>query len=124
LDAIDDGELDPDSFRPGTLDVLAQHVLAIACSGPFEEAELLAEIRSAAPYSGLRDETFREILNFVATGDSAWRADDRFRGIVEDAPGRWRLARPVIAQQHRMNAGVIVEQPLMDVRFKGGRRLG
>ena len=23
-----------------------------------------------------------------------------------------------------MNAGVIVEQPLMDVRFKGGRRLG
>src|SRR4029453_35995 len=28
------------------------------------------------------------------------------------------------ALQHRMNAGVIVEQPLMDVRFRGGRRLG
>lgn len=124
LDAIGDGELDPDIFRPGTLDVLAQHVLAMACAGPFEEDALLAEIRSAAPYAGLKDETFREILNFVATGGYALKAYDRFRRIVEETPGRWRLARPVIAQQHRMNAGVIVEQPLMDVRFRGGRRLG
>jgi ATP-dependent Lhr-like helicase len=124
LDAIGDGELDPESFRPGTLDVLAQHVMAIACAGPFDETELLAEIRSAAPYAGLRQETFREILGFVATGGYALKAYDRFRRIVEEAPGHWRLARPVIAQQHRMNAGVIVEQPLMDVRFKGGRRLG
>ena len=124
LDAIDDGELDPESFRSGTLDVLAQHVLAIACAGPFDEEALLAEIRSAAPYAGLKSETFREILNFVATGGYALKAYDRFRRIVEEAPGRWRLARPAIAQQHRMNAGVIVEQPLMDVRFKGGRKLG
>jgi ATP-dependent Lhr-like helicase len=124
LDAIGDGELDPESFRPGTLDVLAQHVLAVACSGPFDEAELLDEIRSAAPYSGLKDDTFREILNFVATGGYALKAYDRFRRIVEEAPGRWRLAKPAFAVQHRMNAGVIVEQPLMDVRFKGGRKLG
>ena len=38
LDAIDDGELDPENFRPGALDVLAQHILAVACAGPFEEA--------------------------------------------------------------------------------------
>ena len=44
--------------------MLAQHVLAVACAGPFDEAELLAEIRSAAPYAGLKDETFREILEF------------------------------------------------------------
>ncbi len=124
LDAIDDGELDPKIFRPGTLDVLAQHVLAVACSGPFDEAGLLAEIRSAAPYAGLKDEAFREILSFVATGGYALKAYDRFQRIVEEAPGRWRLAKPAIAAQHRMNAGVIVEQPLMDVRFKGGRRLG
>lgn len=126
LDAIDDGELDPEIFRPGTLDVLAQHVLAVACAGPFDEAQLLDEIRSAAPYAGLKDATFREILSFVATGGYALKAYDRFRRIVEEpaASGHWRLAKPTIAQQHRMNAGVIVEQPLMDVRFKGGRRLG
>ncbi len=124
LDAVGEGELDPESVRPGTLDTLAQHVLAVACAEPFEEADLLAEIRSAAPYAGLKKESFREILNFVATGGYALKAYDRFRRIVEDAPGRWRLSRPAIAVQHRMNAGVIVEQPLMDVRFKGGRKLG
>ena len=58
LDAIEDGELDPDIFRPGTLDVLAQHVLARGLRGPFDEEELLAEVRSAAPYAGLTDERF------------------------------------------------------------------
>src|SRR5438045_7128805 len=36
----------------------------------------------------------------------------------------WRIARPAIAQQHRLNAGVIVEQPLLTVRFRNGRKLG
>ena len=31
---------------------------------------------------------------------------------------------PAIAQQHRLNAGVIVEQPLLTVRFRNGRKLG
>jgi len=124
IDAIDEGELDPETFRPGTLDVLAQHVLATACAGPFSEAALLAEIRSAAPYAALGDEQFREILEFIATGGYALKAYDRFRRIVQSAPGVWRLARLAVAQQHRMNAGVIVEQPLMDVRFRGGRKLG
>ena len=34
LDAVDARELDPEIFRPGTLDVLAQHILAVACAGP------------------------------------------------------------------------------------------
>jgi ATP-dependent helicase Lhr and Lhr-like helicase len=124
LDAIDDLELDPEIFRPGTLDVLAQHILAVACAAPFQEQELLAEIRSAAPYAGLRDETFVEVLNFIATGGYALKAYDRFRRLVPEADGIWRIAKPAIAVQHRMNAGIIVEQPLMDVRFRGGRRLG
>jgi len=124
LDAIDEGELDPESFRPGTLDVLAQHVLAMACAEPFDPDALLAEIRSATPYAGLREETFEEILNFIATGGYSLKAYDRFRRLVRDPDGRWRIARPAIAQQHRLNAGVIVEQPLLNVRLRGGRRLG
>jgi ATP-dependent Lhr-like helicase len=124
LDAIDEGELDPENFRPGTLDVLAQHILAIAVAAPFEERQLLAEIRSAAPYAGLKDDTFAEVLNFIATGGYALKAYDRFRRLVREPDGKWRIARPQIAQQHRLNAGVIVEQPLLTVRFRNGRRLG
>ncbi len=124
LDAVEEGELDPETFRPGALDVLAQHILAVACAGPFEESELLAEIRSAAPYAGLRDETFAEVLSFIATGGYALKAYDKFRRLVPEGDGRWRIARPAVAVQHRMNAGIIVESPLMAVRFKNGRKLG
>ncbi len=124
LDAIDEGELDPETFRPGTLDVLSQHILGVACAAPFEERELLAEIRSAAPYAGLKDATFAEVLSFIATGGYALKAYDKFRRLVPEGDGRWRIARPIVSQQHRMNAGVIVEQPLLTVRFRGGRRLG
>jgi ATP-dependent Lhr-like helicase len=124
LDAIEDGELDPEVFRPGALDVLAQHILAMAVAAPFQEDELLEEIRSAAPYAGLRKETFDEILSFIATGGYALKAYDRFRRLVSEAGGMWRIARPSVAQQHRLNAGVIVEQPLLSVRFRNGRKLG
>ena len=124
LDAIADGELDPETFRPGALDVLAQHILAMACAALFEEQGLLAEIRSAAPYRDLKDETFDEILNFIATGGYALKAYDRFRRLVREPDGQWRITRPAVALQHRLNAGVIVEQPLLTVRFRNGRKLG
>jgi ATP-dependent Lhr-like helicase len=124
LDAVDDGELDPEVFRPGALDVLAQHILAMAVAAPFQQSELLAEVRSAAPYAGLKDETFDEILNFIATGGYALKAYDKFRRLVPEPGGVWRIAKPIVAQQHRLNAGVIVEQPLLSVRFKNGRKLG
>ena len=124
LDAIGEGELDPELFRPGALDVLAQHILAMAVAAPFRRDELLTEVRSAVPYAGLRNETFDEVLNFIATGGSALKAYDRFRRLVPEPGGVWRIARPAVAQQHRLNAGVIVEQPLLTVRFRNGRRLG
>ena len=124
LDAIDARELDPEIFRPGTLDVLAQHILAIACAGPFDEADLLAEVRSAAPYAGLKDDIWRRVLDYISTGGYALRAYDKFKRLVEFAPGQWRITRPQVAAQHRLNAGVIVDQPMMDVRFGNGRMLG
>ncbi|HEV2595660.1 MAG TPA: ligase-associated DNA damage response DEXH box helicase [Sphingomicrobium sp.] len=124
LDAIHEGELDPEIFRSGALDVLAQHILAMAVSLPFQEDELLEEVRSAAPYTELKKETFEEILGFIATGGYALRAYDRFRRLVPEPGGMWRIAKPQIAQQHRLNAGVIVEQPLLTVRFRNGRKLG
>ena len=104
--------------------MLAQHILAMAVAAPFQQDELLAEVRSAAPYAGLKQETFEEILNFIATGGYALKAYDRFRRLVPEAGGMWRIAKPSVAQQHRLNAGVIVEQPLLTVRFRNGRKLG
>ena len=128
LDAVDAGELDPDTFRPGALDVLAQHILGIACAGPFDEIELLAEVNSAAPYAGLTHEVFSRVLAYIATGGYALKAYDKYRRLTADTsvPGRsrWRITTPGVALQHRLNAGIIVDSPMMDIRFGNGRMLG
>ena len=124
LDAIEEGELDAEVFRPGALDVLAQHVMAVACAAPFHEKTLLDEVRGAAPYAGLDEQTFSAILAFIENGGYALRAYDRFKRLTRDPDGSWRVSHPRFIQQHRMNAGIIVDAPLLDVRFRNGRKLG
>ena len=124
LDAIEEGALDSEYFRPGALDVLAQHIMALACAAPFREEEMLEEVRSAAPYAGLGEETFLAILSFIESGGYALKAYDRFKRIARDPDGLWRVSHPRFIQQHRMNAGIIVDTPLYYVRFRNGRLLG
>jgi len=124
LDAVEAGELDVDIFRSGSLDVLAQHLLACACAAPFDEATMLAEVQAALPFSALAPELFAHVLDFIATGGYALRAYDRFRRLAKGPDGTWRITHPRVMQQHRMNAGIIVEAAMLTVRFKNGRRLG
>ncbi len=124
LDAVEANELDGDVFRAGGLDVLAQHIMACACAAPFEEAEMLAEVRTAAPFRDLNAETFERVLGLIATGGYALKAYDKFRRLVREPDGRWRISHPKFAAQHRLNAGIIVDTPMLNVRFKNGRRLG
>ncbi|WP_194150977.1 ligase-associated DNA damage response DEXH box helicase [Sphingomonas glacialis] len=124
LDAVDAGELDPDIFRMGGLDVLAQHIMACACAAPFREDEMFSEIRSALPYSALTDETFSRVLGFIRDGGYALQAYDKFKRLTQDADGLWRVSHPKFVAQHRLNAGIIVEATMLTVRFKNGRSLG
>jgi len=123
LDAVEEGELDRDLFRPGALDVLAQHIMGLACAAPFRAETLLAEIRTAAPYAALTRETFDRVLRFIESGGYALRAYDRFKRLTEQ-DGVWRVSHPRFVAQHRMNAGIIVEATMLDVRLGNGRRLG
>jgi len=123
-DAVNEGQRDGEDFRPGALDVLAQHVMGLACAGPFDEAELLAELRSSLAYAWLDAATLARVLDFVATGGYSLRAYDRFRRIVRERDGTWRLTHPEQAHRHRMNAGIIVDSEMLDVRFRNGRSLG
>ncbi|WJM28106.1 ligase-associated DNA damage response DEXH box helicase [Novosphingobium resinovorum] len=123
-EAVREGQRDGDAFRPGGLDVLAQHVMAMACAGPFREEALLAEVRSSLSYAWVDETIFARVLEFVATGGYALRAYDRFRRIVRDRDGTWRLTHPEHAARHRLNAGIIVDAEMLDVRFRNGRSLG
>jgi len=124
LDAVEAGELDAELFRPGALDVLAQHLMACACAEPFDAAEMLQEVRAALPYSALDAETFDRVLHYIAEGGYALKAYDRFKRLTKGVDGLWRVSHPRFVQQHRLNAGIIVDAPTLTVRFRNGRRLG
>jgi ATP-dependent helicase Lhr and Lhr-like helicase len=124
LDAIKAGERDGDPFRPGGLDVLAQHIMACACAAPFDAATLFAEVRSAAPFEDVDFATFERLLHLISTGGYALKAYDKFRRLVHGPDGLWRVTHPKFAAQHRLNAGIIVDAPMIGVRFKNGRKLG
>ena len=121
---VDARELDGDPPRPGGLDVLAQHLLGLACSAPFKPDDVFAEIRTAAPYAALSRKDFDDVLAFVENGGYALAAYDRYRKLFRDSEGRVHVRNAHIATQHRMNIGTIVEAPLLKVRLVGKKRIG
>lgn len=117
LDANYLGAQDTPPVGNGTLDVLCQHILGMACAAPFFADALYAEITAASPYTFVTRETFEECLQFVANGGYALRAYDRFARIRETKDGTWRITHPSVAQQYRLNAGTIIEKPMLNIRM-------
>ncbi len=116
--------LDGDPPGPGGLDVLAQHLLLMACAGPFLPDALYAEIRTAAPYAQLPRADFDAVLDFVETGGYALQTYEQYRKLFRDSEGRIHIRGERTARQARMNIGTIVEEPLLKVRLARGPLLG
>ena len=117
VEAVAAGELDGGGPRRGGLDVLAQHVMARACGEGFDAVQLYDEVRLAAPYADLGWETWERVVDLVATGGYALKTYDRFRRIVRFPDNVWRARNDDVRRQHRMNVGVIVEDPMITVRM-------
>ncbi|MFC0407580.1 ligase-associated DNA damage response DEXH box helicase [Roseomonas elaeocarpi] len=123
-EAVEAHELDGEPPRAGGLDVLAQHVLAMACHAPFEMDELFAEVTSAAPYAALTRRDFDDVVRFVEDGGYALQAYERFRKLFRDAEDFVHVRDERVARQARMNLGTIVDTPMLKVRLRGGPVLG
>ena len=123
-EAVAEGALDGDPPRVGALDVLAQHVMGVACGEPFRADDLYDEVRTAAPYSDLPRADFDDVLGFVSTGGYALKTYDRFRRIVLGPEGRWRVRDAQTALRHRLNVGAITGPAVLNVRLLKGRRGG
>ncbi|MCP5036608.1 MAG: ligase-associated DNA damage response DEXH box helicase [Rhodobacteraceae bacterium] len=119
-------DLDGDPPGPGPRDVLCQHILIRACSGPFQADKLYREVRNAGAYAKLTRSEFDECLNFVATGGYALRAYDRWQRLRQCPDGNWQLRDPRAARMIRMNIGTIQDTDTLKVRMKGrgGKALG
>ena len=124
VEAVERGQRDGDRPGPGGLDVLAQHLLGVACAGGVHPDDLYREVVTAAPYRALARATFDRVLAFVETGGYALRVYDRFRRVVRDQAGCLAVASEAVARSYRLNVGTIVETPTLRVRMRRGRFLG
>lgn len=124
LDANYIGAQDTPPLQKGALDVLAQHILGMACAAPFSDEALYNEITTSAPYHDLPLDIFTRVLEFVATGGYALKTYERYARIRKTSDGLWRISNPKIAQQYRMNIGTIIEAPVLNVRLVSKRKNG
>ncbi len=124
LEAVKAHDLDGDPRGPGPLDVLCQHILIAACSGPFDATDLFQELRSAGPFSTLSRAQFEDCLEFCATGGYALKAYDRWQRLQLRDDGLWHLRDPRSAALIRQNIGTIQDSDLLKVRMRGGKPLG
>ena len=121
--AAEAGQVEPRRPLLAPLDCLAQHIVTIACSGGFREADLLTEVRSTHAYAALDDASWRWALDFAARGGPALAAYPDYARIIERF-GRWYVASKAIARKHRMSIGTITADATVDVKWLRGGRLG
>ncbi|MES2548710.1 MAG: ligase-associated DNA damage response DEXH box helicase, partial [Pseudomonadota bacterium] len=124
LDAVHAHTLDGEPRGPGPRDVLCQHILATACSGPFDADQLYAEVTTAGPYAAHTRPEFDACLDFTATGGYALKAYDRWQRLKQ-THGKWHLRDPRAAALIRQNLGTIIDTENLKVRLRNhGAPLG
>ena len=118
------GHQDTPKVAAAAFDVLAQHVMGMACAGGFRADDLYREVNSASPFADVTRTDFDRTVEFVATGGYALRAYDRYAKIRLGNDGLWKVTHPSHAQRYRMNAGTIVEMNSLNVRISGRSKTG
>ena len=121
--AAQEGRIEPRHGLSKPLDVLAQHLVTIACGDGFAEELMKAEVRRTHAYSSLTDEEWQWALDFVVRGGSSLQAYPEYHKVVP-VDGVYRVTVDAIAQRHRMSIGTIVSDAAMTVRYMSGGVLG
>ena len=123
ISSIRENILDDVNDKEGSLDVLAQHILGVACSKPFEVNELFTEIKNSWPYRNLQIKKFLEVLEFVKNGGYSLKNYDQYSKIGLNKENLYTIKNKNIRNKYRLNVGTIVESYMLKVKL-GNRTLG
>ena len=123
ISSIKEKILDETKEKEGSLDVLAQHILGVACSKPFEVNELFVEIKNSWPYRNLQMGKFLEVLEFVKNGGYSLKNYDQYSKIGLNKQNLYTIKNKNIRNKYRLNVGTIVESYMVKVKL-GNRTLG
>ncbi|MAZ07519.1 MAG: DNA ligase-associated DEXH box helicase [Rickettsiales bacterium] len=118
IDAINENDLDFLPNREGSLDVLAQHILGVACSCPINSDNLYKNIIESWPYRNLKKSDFLAVLRFVKDGGYTLKRYKQFSKLKKKKNGDYEISSKNLIKQYRMNVGTIVESQMLKVKLK------
>jgi ATP-dependent Lhr-like helicase len=112
-------QLDPIRLPRAPLDVLAQHLASMGCVRRWNFDEALALVRRAYPYRDLRDDEFRDVIDYLAGGGKALRHQyaELFGKIHIDDSG-FETRAGMVQRDLLQNMGVIPNEGVVSVRLK------
>jgi ATP-dependent Lhr-like helicase len=112
-------QLDPIRLPRAPLDVLAQHLASMGCIRRWSFDEALALIRRAYPYRDLRDDEFRDVIDYLAGGGKSLRHQyaELFGKIHVDETG-FETRTGMVQRDLLQNMGVIPNEGVVSVRLK------
>jgi ATP-dependent helicase Lhr and Lhr-like helicase len=117
-------QLDPVRLPRAPLDVLAQHLVSMGCIQRWPRAEALALVRNAYPYRDLREDEFNDVLDFLAGGGKALRAQyTEVFGKIHLDDETFETKTGVVRRDLLQNIGVIPNEGTVAVKLRN-RTLG
>jgi ATP-dependent Lhr-like helicase len=119
------GEIESREPVERPLDVLAQHLVTMACAGGFVEAEMEAEVRSTHAFASLNARDWAWVMDFVTRGGDALKAYPDFARVrLNPATGRHEASSTIAARVHRASIGTISAESVVSVKYVSGKTLG
>jgi ATP-dependent Lhr-like helicase len=105
------------------LDVLAQHLMTLACGDGFDSEDIETEVRSAYGYRSLTGQELKWVLEFLERGGDTLRTYPRYHRIVR-RNGQFVVREQDTAKLHRLSIGTIVSNSTVALRYGNGQPVG
>lgn len=107
----------------GALDVLAQHLITLACGTDVDLDQLKAEVRKTHAFSDLTEDQWHWVVDFATRGGPSLNAYPDFHRLAVDE-NKARITDRKAAKRHRMTIGTIASDREIVVQYLKGAKLG
>jgi ATP-dependent helicase Lhr and Lhr-like helicase len=122
--AVQEGKVENKPPLIRTFDVLIQYLITLAVSDGFFQDVLFHEIKGTFAFRDISEDEWQKCLTFVSTGGKSLSYYEEFHKVVKNEEGLFQVVSKRTAMWHRLSIGTIVSDPMMILKYSGGKYLG
>jgi ATP-dependent helicase Lhr and Lhr-like helicase len=123
-EAVKQNVIEPREPQVLCFDVLVQFLMTLAIGDGFYPEETYERIKQIYTFQEIKDEEWKEIIDFLTIGGSALKNYEEYHKVVVMEDGLHKVISRKIAMLHRMNMGAIVSDAMLKVKFISGGYIG